>query len=556
MAHNTMNDDSNRKSLTSEEKKVIFSSSLGTVFEWYDFYLYGSLAAVISKQFFSGVNETTAFIFALMAFAAGFAVRPFGALFFGRLGDLVGRKYTFLVTIVLMGLSTAIVGMLPSYSTIGIAAPIILVGLRLLQGLALGGEYGGAATYVAEHAPNNKRGLFTSYIQTTATLGLFLSLLVILACRVVTGKDFEVWGWRIPFLISLLLLAVSVYIRSQLNESPAFKHMKAEGKASKAPLTEAFGKWSSLKVVLTALFGAVVGQAVVWYTGQFYALFFLTKVLKIEDQTANLLTAGGLLIGTPFFIVFGALSDKIGRKKIIIAGCFLAAFTYFPLFKALTQFGNPAIYEAQAKNPVTVVAMDSECSFQFDPIGKAKFLTSCDIAKGALAKSGISYKNEEAQPGQPAQIKIGSEVVASFDGVSLSPDDFSAKNKAFNGELKDKLKAAGYPEKADPEQINYVMVLAILTLLVIYVTMVYGPIAAYLVEMFPTRIRYTSMSLPYHIGNGWFGGFLPTVAFAIVAATGDIYNGLWYPVSFALMSAVLGIFILPETKGWKLNQHD
>jgi MFS family permease len=425
-----------------------------------------------------------------------------------------------------------------------------------LQGLALGGEYGGAATYVAEHAPNNKRGLFTSYIQTTATLGLFLSLLVILACRVVTGKDFEVWGWRIPFLISLLLLAVSVYIRSQLNESPAFKHMKAEGKQSKAPLTEAFGKWSSMKVVLTALFGAVVGQAVVWYTGQFYALFFLTKVLKIDDQTANLLTAGGLLIGTPFFVVFGALSDKIGRKQIIIAGCFLAAATYFPLFKALTQFGNPAIYEAQAKNPVTVVALESECSFQFDPIGKAKFLTSCDIAKGALAKSGVSYSNEAGPAGQPAMIKIGGETIASFDGTAVSGEELAAKSKEFNTELKAKLAAAGYPEKADPEKINYVMVLAILTLLVIYVTMVYGPIAAYLVEMFPTRIRYTSMSLPYHIGNGWFGGFLPTVAFAIVAATGDIYNGLWYPVLFALMSAVLGIFILPETKGWKLDHHD
>lgn len=542
--------------MSAEEKKVIFSSSLGTVFEWYDFYLYGSLATIISKQFFSGVNETTAFIFALFAFAAGFAVRPFGALVFGRIGDLVGRKYTFLVTIVLMGLSTAVVGMLPSYASIGITAPIILIVLRLLQGLALGGEYGGAATYVAEHSPKGKRGYFTSAIQTTATLGLFMSLVVILACRALTGPDFEVWGWRIPFLISLVLLAFSVYIRTKLNESPAFKKMKEEGKQSKAPLTEAFGKWKNLKVVLTSLFGSVVGQAVVWYTGQFYALFFLTKILKIEDQTANLLIALALILGTPFFIFFGALSDKIGRKKIILAGCFIAAFTYFPIFKGLTQYGNPQIYEAQNKNPIMVMANPNECSFQFDPIGKAKFLTSCDIIKGLLAKSGVSYSNESAEAGSVAQVKIGTEILASFDGTTLAGPELKEKMTQIETQLKEKLKQAGYPTKADSDKINYFMVVLLLTILVIYVTMVYGPMAAFLVELFPTRIRYTSMSLPYHIGNGWFGGFLPTVAFAIVAATGNVYNGLWYPVIFAFASATLGIFVLPETKDWDLDHHD
>jgi MFS family permease len=540
--------------MTKAERKVIFASSLGTVFEWYDFYLYGSLAAIIAKHFFAGVNETTAFIFALLAFAAGFAVRPFGAIVFGRLGDMIGRKHTFLITIVIMGVSTAIVGLLPSYATIGVAAPVILITLRLLQGLALGGEYGGAATYVAEHAPPGRRGFFTSWIQTTATLGLFLSLLVILACRTVLGTEaFEAWGWRIPFLLSILLLAVSVYIRLQLNESPVFNKMKAEGKASKAPLTESFARWDNLKVVIMALLGGTAGQAVVWYTGQFYALFFLLQTLKIDPQTANLLIAGSLLIGTPFFVIFGSLSDRIGRKGIIMAGCILAALTYFPIFKGLTQYGNPEIFAAQELNPVVVVADPEQCSFQFDPVGKARFTSSCDIAKSLLAKKAIPYSNEAAAPGTVAQIRIGGKVLPSFEGTNLPAADFKPRNDAFVATMSTALKDAGYPEKADPSKTNYPMVLLLLTILVIYVTMVYGPIAAWLVELFPARIRYTSMSLPYHIGNGWFGGFLPTVAFAMVAATGDIYYGLWYPIVIAVMTAILGTFFLPETKDREIN---
>ncbi|MHC8332940.1 MFS transporter [Pseudomonas sp. LB3P25] len=540
--------------ITKEERKVIFASSLGTVFEWYDFYLYGSLAAIIAKHFFAGVNETTSFIFALLAFAAGFAVRPFGAIVFGRLGDMIGRKHTFLITIVIMGISTAVVGFLPGYETIGVAAPIILISLRLLQGLALGGEYGGAATYVAEHAPKGKRGYFTSWIQTTATLGLFLSLLVILACRTILGTEaFEAWGWRIPFLLSILLLIVSVYIRLQLSESPVFLKMKAEGKSSKAPLTESFARWENLKIVIMALLGGTAGQAVVWYTGQFYALFFLLQTLKIDPQTANLLIAGSLLIGTPFFVIFGSLSDRIGRKGIIMAGCILAAVTYFPIFHALTEFGNPDVFIAQEKNPVTVVADPGQCSFQFDPVGKAKFNSSCDLAKTVLAKRAIPYKNEKAEPGTVAQVRIGDKVIPSFEGTGMPAADFKAKNDAFAATLGTALKNAGYPEKADPAKTNYPMVLLLLTILVIYVTMVYGPIAAWLVELFPARIRYTSMSLPYHIGNGWFGGFLPTVAFAMVAATGDIYYGLWYPIVIAVMTAILGTFFLPETKDREIH---
>ena len=540
--------ETNNGAMTKEERKVIFASSLGTVFEWYDFYLYGALAPIIAKQFFSGVNETAAFIFALLAFAAGFFVRPFGAIIFGRLGDMIGRKYTFLVTILIMGMSTAIVGILPNYAAIGVAAPIILIVLRLLQGLALGGEYGGAATYVAEHAPHGKRGLFTSWIQTTATLGLFMSLLVILGCREVLGKDFDDWGWRIPFLLSILLLVISVYIRMQLNESPIFLRMKEEGKASKAPLTESFARWDNLKIVIMSLLGGTAGQAVVWYTGQFYALFFITQTLKMEPQTANLLIAGSLILGTPFFVIFGSLSDKIGRKPIIMAGCIIAALTYFPIFKGLTHFVNPDLEAAQKNSPVTVVADPSSCSFQFNPVGTAKFTTSCDIAKSFLAKNSVNYANEAAPAGTVATIKIGDVVISSFEGKALSKDELKKQTDEFGKTAAAAIKAAGYPAKADPEKINKPMVLALLTLLVLYVTMVYGPIAAWLVELFPTRIRYTSMSLPYHIGNGWFGGFLPTTAFAMVAATGDIYYGLWYPIIVALMTAVLGIFFLPETK--------
>ena len=529
-----------------EERLVIFASSLGTVFEWYDFYLYGSLAAVISRQFFSGVNPTAGFIFALMAFAAGFAVRPFGALVFGRIGDLVGRKYTFLVTITLMGLSTFIVGILPSYATIGFAAPVILIGLRLLQGLALGGEYGGAATYVAEHAPHGKRGAYTSWIQTTATLGLFLSLLVILGCRLaMEPAAFDDWGWRIPFLVSIFLLGISVWIRLKLNESPLFKKMKDEGKASKAPLTESFAEWGNAKIVLLALFGLTAGQAVVWYTGQFYALFFLTQTLKVDAQTANILIAQALLIGTPFFIVFGALSDRIGRKPIIMAGCLLAVLTYFPLFKAITHYANPALEAAVAKAPVKVIANPAECSFQFNPVGTSQFTSSCDIAKSALVRAGVPYSNEAAPAGAIAEVDVGNTRIPSYDAKAADAKDKAA---AFSKSLGDAVKAAGYPAKADPAQINWTMVTLMLVILVVYVTMVYGPIAAMLVELFPTKIRYTSMSLPYHIGNGWFGGFLPTTSFAIVAATGNIYDGLWYPIVIAAMTFVIGMLFVRETK--------
>lgn len=532
--------------MTKEERRVIFASSLGTVFEWYDFYLYGSLSAVIAAQFFSGVNPTAAFIFALLAFAAGFAVRPFGALVFGRLGDMIGRKYTFLVTILIMGASTFIVGILPNYASIGIAAPVILIVLRLLQGLALGGEYGGAATYVAEHAPHHRRGAYTSWIQTTATLGLFMSLLVILACRAgMSGEDFNAWGWRIPFLVSVLLLGISVWIRLKLNESPAFRRMQEEGKTSKAPLTEAFARWKNLKVVLLALFGLVAGQAVVWYTGQFYALFFLTQTLKVEAQTANLLIAASLLLATPFFVIFGTLSDKIGRKPVIMVGLLLACLTYFPIFKGITHYANPALETAVATAPVTVVADPNECSFQFNPVGTSKFTTSCDVAKAALVKAGVPYTNEAAAAGTPATVKVGGTAVT----FGTEPGaDGATPAQVFTKSLSDTITAAGYPAKADPERINLVMVTALLFILVLYVTMVYGPIAAILVEMFPTRIRYTSMSLPYHIGNGWFGGFLPTTAFAMVAATGDIYYGLWYPIVVAAATLVIGLLFVRETK--------
>jgi len=532
----------------SEERRVIFASSLGTVFEWYDFYLYGSLAAVIARQFFSALNPTSGFIFALLAFAAGFAVRPFGAIIFGRLGDLVGRKYTFLITIFIMGASTFLVGVLPGYATIGVAAPSALIALRLLQGLALGGEYGGAATYVAEHAPPGRRGYYTSFIQITATFGLLLSLIVILVCRRMFGADFETWGWRVPFLLSVVLLGISLYIRMQLAESPLFLEMKAAGRHSRAPLTESFARWPNARIVLLALFGATAGQAVVWYCGQFYALFYLTQTLKIDPVTANLLIAGALLIATPFFVVFGALSDRIGRKIIVLAGCLLAAATYFPIFTAITHYGNPAIAAASEANPVVVVADPDTCSFQFDPIGRKTFKNSCDVAKSALARGGVPYGNERAPAGTVASVRVGSATIASFEGASLDEAAFKTRSTDFADALTKALAEAGYPTRADPAAINRPMLLVLLTILVFYVTMVYGPIAAWLVEMFPTRIRYTSMSLPYHIGNGWFGGFLPTTAFAIVALTGNIYSGLWYPVIVALVTVIVGALFLPETK--------
>ncbi len=541
--------DEDRRAMSRKARKVILAASLGTVFEWYDFYLYGLLAVVITQQFFSGVNETTGFILALAAFAAGFAVRPFGALVFGHLGDLVGRKYTFLVTMGLMGFSTFAVGLLPSYAAIGVAAPVLLVLLRLLQGLALGGEYGGAATYVAEHAPEGRRGMFTSFIQTTATLGLFAALLVVIGIRLAVGEAaFADWGWRLPFLVSIGLLAVSLWIRMQLAESPVYQKMKDEGRAARSPIRESLGNRTNLRIVLIALLGAVAGQAVVWYTGQFYALFFLEKVMKVDGATVNILVAIALALATPFFVIFGWLSDRIGRKPIILTGCLLAAATYFPLFDALSKAANPALHAAAHAAPVTVTADPADCSVQFDPIGRNRFDgTSCDIAKSFLAKAGVSYTNVAAPAGTVARVAVGDRVIAATDPAGIPADERAAAIKAFQGEAKAALGAAGYPEKADPAAIDRPLVVAILFVLVLYVTAVYGPIAAMLVELFPTHIRYTSMSLPYHIGNGWFGGFLPTTAFAIVAATGNIYSGLWYPVIVAALTVAIGLLLLPET---------
>jgi MFS family permease len=618
-----------RRGMSRDEKKVIFASSLGTVFEWYDFYLYGSLAVFIGATFFSQYPEATRNIFALLAFAAGFLVRPFGALVFGRIGDLVGRKYTFLVTILIMGLSTFLVGLLPGSATIGIAAPIILIGLRMLQGLALGGEYGGAATYVAEHAPDDRRGYYTSWIQTTATLGLFLSLIVILAVQTYLGKEaFAAWGWRVPFILSFVLLGVSVWIRLSLSESPTFKRMKEEGKGSKAPLTEAFGQWKNAKIALLALFGLTAGQAVVWYSGQFYALFFLQNVLKVDAQAVNIMIAISLALGTGFFVFFGWLSDKIGRKPIIMAGLALAIVTYFPLFKALTWAANPALATAQENVRATVTAAPGDCRFQFNPTGTAKFTTSCDIATAFLTKNSVPYDVVSTAPvGTAATVQVGDATIESFDAIAAG-DEAKAKDAAFGKAVNLALQDAGYPlvrdpakvvdakldalvaanprlnldatkiragEKtmipveqaikdklitaeeasgaaevtvysvpgagafkmvADPAGVNWTMIIAILTVLVIYVTMVYGPIAAILVEMFPTRIRYTGMSLPYHIGNGWFGGLLPATVFAMSAAAGDIYYGLWYPIAIAAMSLVIGTLFVKDTLGTDLHAKD
>jgi len=533
--------------ITSNEKRVIFASSLGTIFEWYDFYLFGVMAAVIGKQFFAPLDESTRVIFVLLAFAAGFAVRPFGALVFGRLGDMVGRKYTFLITILIMGLSTFVVGLLPNYNSIGIAAPIILITLRLLQGLALGGEYGGAATYVAEHAPDGRRGFYTSWIQTTATVGLLLALMVILGTRTYLGEQaFGEWGWRIPYLVSILLLAVSVWIRLQLSESPAFVAMKEEGKVSKAPLSEAFGQWKNLKVVILALIGLTAGQAVVWYGGQFYSLFFLEKMAKVDGATANIFIAIALILGTPGFVFFGWLSDKIGRKPIIMAGCLIAALTYFPMFQALMQYTNPDLAAALKNSPIVVKADPAQCSFQFNPTGTAKFTSTCDVAKSYLAGNGLNYTNEPTPGLTVAEVHFGAgKTVLAYDGKAPNAKDEGAR---FKKEMDAAVKDAGYPAKADPAKMNKPMIILILTILVIYVTMVYGPVAAMLVEMFPTRIRYTSMSLPYHIGNGWFGGFLPATSFAIVASQGDIYSGLWYPIIIASITFVVGVLFIKETK--------
>ncbi len=522
--------------MTAEERKVIFASSLGTVFEWYDFYIYGTLGSFLAKYFFSNVPPNVAFIFTLLAFAAGFAVRPFGALIFGRLGDMIGRKYTFLITMTLMGVGTFFIGLLPGYGSWGIAAPIVLIVLRLIQGLALGGEYGGAATYVAEHAPRNQRGYYTSWIQTTATLGLFLALLLILGVRNVMGEEsFGDWGWRIPFLLSGILLAVSVWIRLSLNESPVFQKMKDEGKTSKRPLGEAFGEWKNAKIAILALLGATAGEAVVWYAGQFYALFFITQTLKVPGASAQIMIVIALALGTPGFILFGWLSDRIGRKPIILVGFLLAALTYFPIFKGITHFANPKLEAALASAPVSVIADPSECSFQFKATGTEKFTSGCDVATSALVNLSVNYQSETAPKGTPAQVKIGDQTLA-----VASPD--------FAKALPEAIKKHGYPASADPNEINWPMTVFLLWLLVIYVTLVYAPIAAWLVELFPSRIRYSGMSLPYHIGNGWFGGFLPAIVFALAAWTGNIYAGLWYPIVIAAASLVIGFLFLPETK--------
>ena len=551
-----------KRPMTREEKRVILASSAGTIFEWYDFYLYGSLAAIIGAQFFSSFPEATRNVFALLAFAAGFLVRPFGALFFGRLGDMIGRKQTFLMTILIMGLSTFVVGLLPGYNTIGWAAPIILILLRMLQGLALGGEYGGAVVYVAEHAPRGRRGFYTSWIQTTATLGLLLSLMVILTVRTIVGeKDFAEWGWRIPFLLSIFLLAISVWIRLQMEESPAFTKMKSEGTNSKAPISEAFGQWKNGKFALIALFGLVAGQAVVWYTGQFYALFFLQTILRVDMFTANVLIAWSLILGTAGFVFFGSLSDRIGRKKIILAGCFLAIVTYFPVFKTITQIANPALHAAQQNTKVTIFADPNDCSFQFNPTGTAKFTSSCDVTKALLARSSVNYSVQYTPGAIPAKVQIGATEVVGYEMAKLTGDEVKATPAAFAKSVNEGLAAAGYPVPGKPapgiiKMTNFFDIfnaqvfplVLILTYLVVLVTMVYGPIAAALVELFPTRIRYTGMSLPYHIGNGWFGGLMPATAFAMIAQTGDPYYGLWYPIVVAGMTLVIGVIFVPENK--------
>ena len=540
---------STAQGISSEHRKVITAASLGTIFEWYDFFIYGAMAVILSQHFFQGVNETTSFIFALLGFAAGFAIRPLGALFFGRLGDVAGRKYTFLITILLMGGATALLGLLPTYASVGVWAPIMLVTLRLLQGLALGGEYGGAATYVAEHAPEGQRGYYTSWIQLSGSLGLVLALGVVLGCRLMLGEDFDVWGWRLPFLLSLVLLAISVYIRVQLHESPVFLNMQSEGTISKQPIGDSFGRWQNLKVVLLAMFGLMAGQTVVAYVSMVYVMYFMMQSLQIDPTHANFLAVGALAVTSPLYVVAGRLSDRIGRKPLFITGCFLAVVTMFPIFHGITYFANPAVSEAQRSHPVVLVANPEECSFQFDPLGKVRFTSSCDVAKTALAHASISYSNKTALEGNVAQVLIGGNKIESFDGSALSGDLFAQRAAEFKAELEAALDKSGYPREIDTARANYWAVFGLLCLLATYTVITYTPVAAWLVELFPPSIRYTSMSLPYHVGTGWFGGFLPSIAFAIVAYTGDIYSGLWYPVIVASISVVVGTLFLRETHG-------
>lgn len=529
--------------------KVVVAASLGAMFEWYDFFVYGAVAVLLSQHFFQGVNETTSLILALLGFAAGFAIRPLGAVVFGRLGDLAGRKNTFLATIVLMGVATALIGMLPTYAQIGVTAPILLVTLRLIQGLALGGEYGGAATYVAEHAPPGHRGYYTSWIQLAGSLGFVLALLVVLLCRFATGEQFSVWGWRLPFLLSLILLSISVYIRVQLEESPVFKSMQREGKVSKRPLSDTFGNWQNVKMILLALFGLMAGQTVVAYVSLVYVMFFLSQSLHVSASDANLLVVAALAIVSPLYPFFGRLSDRIGRKPVFMAGILLAILTIFPIFKALTTYANPALAAAQEAQPVMIVANPEECSFQFDPVGKASFTTSCDIAKSALVAAGIPYSLESAPNGSLAQIRIGTEMVGAFDGSKLAQESFKHQSENFRAQLSNALAKAGYPRSTDHPDTNYPVVLLLICLLATYAILTYAPVAAWLVELFPPQIRYTSMSVPYHIGVGWFGGFLPSIAFAITAYTGDIYAGLWYPVIIASITLVVGVLFVPDTRG-------
>jgi len=538
-----------------EHFKVIAASSVGTVFEWFDFFLYGSLAVIMSRNFFSGVDEGTAFTLALLTFAAGLAVRPFGALVFGALGDVWGRKNTFVVTLSLMGIATFSVGLLPTYEQIGPAAAWILVGLRMLQGLSVGGVYGGAAIYVAEHAPHGRRGFYTSWIQLTATFAMAMSLLVVFTVRTILGEaEFTAWGWRIPFLMSIFLLALTMFIQMRLNESPVYKRMKASGRASTSPIKDSFGNKKNLRLVMIALFGAIAGQAVIWYAAQFYVLFFLERILRVDSATANILIAAALLAHAPLYVFFGWLSDKVGRKPVILAACFLAAVTYFPIFKGLTTAANPALAQASESVPVTVVADPADCSLQFDPVGGKVFTSSCDIARSLLTRSGISHTTLDAPPGSIAEVHVGDKTLASFNGVGLASADLRTERAAWEKEATAMLSGAGYPTSADPAAINKPLVVFWLFLLMVFSAMVYGPIAALLTEFYPAKIRYTSMSFPYHVGVGWLGGFLPSAAFAIVAATGNIYAGLWYPIFFSVLSLIVGLIFMPETKDFDIHQ--